>query len=95
MLLLSLTSWLVESKKWQVLVKDVEEIRFRESIIQSLTAQAASFITPLRAGEFAYKALFYERDDRKSILSRVFLGNLCQMIVTVFLGGLIGLLFLY
>ncbi|MBF4984015.1 flippase-like domain-containing protein [Nonlabens mediterrranea] len=92
MLLLSLTSWLVESKKWQVLLKDVEEIRFRESVIQSLTAQAASFITPLRAGEFAYKALFYEREDRKTILSRVFLGNLCQMIVTVFL-GLIGLLF--
>ena len=92
MLLLSLASWLVESKKWQVLVKDVEEIRFRESVIQSLTAQAASFITPLRAGEFAYKALFYERDDRKTILSRVFLGNLCQMIITVLL-GLIGLIF--
>ncbi|WP_342747828.1 lysylphosphatidylglycerol synthase domain-containing protein [Nonlabens arenilitoris] len=92
MLLLSLASWLVESKKWQVLVKDVEEIRFRESVIQSLTAQAASFITPLRAGEFAYKALFYDRDDRKTILSRVFLGNLCQMIITVLL-GLIGLIF--
>jgi len=93
MLLLSITSWLVESKKWQLLTKEVQELRFRESVLQSLTAQAASFITPLRAGEFAFKAMFFEKKQRKFILSRVFTGNLSQMIITVIL-GLIGLLFL-
>lgn len=90
MLLLSLASWLVESKKWQLLVRDIEDMRFRESVTQSLTAQAASFITPLRAGEFVFKSLFFKKEQRKEILSRVFLGNLCQMAVTTIL-GFIGL----
>jgi len=89
-LLLSLASWLVESKKWQLLVRDVEDIRFRESVTQSLTAQAASFITPLRAGEFVFKSLFFKKEQHKEILSRVLIGNLCQMTVTVIL-GFIGL----
>lgn len=92
MLFLSLASWLVESKKWQLLVKDVEELSFRESVLQSLTAQAASFITPLRAGEFAFKALFFEKRQRQLIMSRVFLGNYSQMAVTVAL-GVLGLIF--
>lgn len=91
MLLLSLASWLVESKKWQLLVRDVEEIRFRESVTQSLTAQAASFITPLRAGEFAFKALYFEKPQHRKILSRVFVGNLSQLIITIIL-GILGLL---
>lgn len=86
MLCLSAASWLVESKKWQLLVREVEELRFRESVLQSLTAQAASFITPLRAGEFAFKTLFYDPSHRRFILSRVFLGNYSQMAVTVVLG---------
>lgn len=92
MLLLSLASWLVESKKWQLLVQDIEDIRFRESVTQSLTAQAASFITPLRAGEFVFKSLFYGKEHRKAILSRVLLGNFCQMMITVIL-GFIGMFF--
>ncbi len=90
MLFLSLGSWLVESKKWQFLVREVEELRFRESVLQSLTAQAASFITPFRAGEFAFKALFFEKKQRKFILSRVMIGSLSQMVITIIL-GFIGL----
>jgi hypothetical protein len=86
MLFMSLLSWLVESKKWQFLVRDLYGLRFRESVTQNLTAQAASYITPLRSGEFVAKALFFPPELRKEITQRVFVGNYSQMAVTLLLG---------
>ncbi len=92
MIAISLASWLVESKKWQYLLDDFYELSFRESVLQNLTAQAASFITPLRAGEFAMKSLFFKKSLRKKVLSRILAGTISQMLVTVIL-GVTGILF--
>ncbi len=93
LLCVSLASWFVESKKWQFLVSDFYELRFRESVLQNLTAQAASFITPLRSGEFVAKALYFPKSLRKQVTQRVFIGNFCQMAATMVL-GILGL-FIY
>ncbi len=90
----SVCSWLVESKKWQVLVRGVYVLRFRESVLQNLTAQAASFITPLRAGEVFFKTLFYEKSLRAAIAGRTMVGTLAQMAVTTIL-GIVGFLTAY
>ncbi|WP_194850222.1 hypothetical protein [Nonlabens antarcticus] len=84
--LLSILSWFVESYKWKLLVQDLRSLRFRESVIQNFTAQAASFITPLKAGEFAAKAFYFPYNIRKKVLKAVLVGNLSQMAVTVILG---------
>lgn len=83
---LSLGSWAVESYKWQYLVRDFWQLRFRESVISNLTSQAASFVTPFRTGEYLYKSLYFPKDYRKLVLSRVMVGNVCQMAVTTSLG---------
>ncbi|BAO55283.1 lysylphosphatidylglycerol synthase domain-containing protein [Nonlabens marinus] len=83
---LSIASWLVESYKWQYLVRDLREVRFRESVIHNLTSQATSFITPLRAGEFATKAFYFESSLRKKVLKAVLVGNMSQMAVTIIVG---------
>lgn len=92
MIAVSLASWLVESKKWQYLVSDFYELSFRESVLQNLTAQAASFITPFRAGEFAMKSLFFKKSLRKKVLSSILAGTISQMLITVLL-GVTGVLF--
>ena len=92
LLLFSLSSWMIESKKWQFLIKEFYKLRFRESVLQNLTAQAASFITPFRAGEFALKSTFFKKELRKKILSSILAGNLAQMAVTTVL-GISGVLF--
>ncbi len=92
LLTISLTSWLVESKKWQYLLYNFYKLRFRESVLQNLTAQAASFITPFRAGEFVLKSTFFKKELRKKVLSSVYLGNFAQMSITSIL-GIIGILF--
>lgn len=92
LLLFSLSSWMIESKKWQFLIKEFYKLRFRESVLQNLTAQAASFITPFRAGEFALKSTFFKKELRKKTLSSILAGNLAQMAVTTVL-GISGVLF--
>jgi uncharacterized membrane protein YbhN (UPF0104 family) len=92
MIAISLASWLVESKKWQYLLDDFYKLSFRKSVLQNLTAQAASFITPLRAGEFAMKSLFFKKSLRKKVLSRILAGTISQMLVTIIL-GVTGILF--
>ncbi|ARN70221.1 flippase-like domain-containing protein [Nonlabens sp. SCSIO 43208] len=82
MIAISLISWLIESRKWQYLVKEFYELRFRESVLQNLTSQAASFITPFRLGEFALKSLFFSKAHRKNVVSKVFWANFSQMVVT-------------
>ncbi len=84
---ISLASWLVESYKWQLLVRDVGWVRFRESVLHNLAANAASFITPLRAGEFATKAFYFPAYQRKKVLKAVLIGNMSQMFVTIVLGS--------
>lgn len=92
MICMSVLSWLIESKKWQYLINDFYELRFRESVFQNLTAQAASFITPLRAGEFAMKPIFFSKSLRKNVVSRTLAGNVSQMLITTLI-GLITVLF--
>jgi len=92
---LSIASWLIESYKWQWLVRDLRWLRFRESVIHNLTSQATSFITPLRAGEYATKAFYFETSLRPKVLKAVLVGNLSQMTVTVLLGTAGALLLFY
>ncbi len=91
---LSFASWLVESQKWRLLVKRLGNLRFRESVFQNLTAQAASFVTPLKAGEFATKACYFPKIYRKQVLQMVLIGNLSQMFITVVVGAC-GIAMLY
>lgn len=91
---ISIASWLVESYKWQLLVRDLEKLRFRVSVTHNLTAQAASFLTPLKAGEFATKAFYFQSSIRKKVIKAVLIGNLSQMAVTIIL-GLAGIALLF
>lgn len=92
MIVLSLSSWMVESFKWRYVINDFYMLGFRESVIQNLTAQAASLVTPLRAGEFAMKSLFFTKSLRKKILSRSLANSASQMGITTFL-GMVGTIF--
>lgn len=92
--LLSLSSWFIESLKWRFLVLPIKHINMFKSFFQNLCGQAASFLTPLRAGEFIVKSSYYNKASRKPVLRAVLLGNLSQMTITVLL-GIMGWLFLY
>lgn len=92
LLVLSFLNRFFEILKWQNLVRALQEISLKESTAQVLGALTAGIFTPNGLGEYAGKALFYEKSKAKKI---VFLNLVCngiQMVLTV-LFGVCGLLY--
>ncbi len=91
-LLLSFLNRFFEILKWQNLVSYIHKISFLEAAKQVLGALTAGIFTPNGLGEYAGKALFFEKSKVKTI---VFLNLICngiQMILTVVF-GVFGLLY--
>ncbi|MFI0490581.1 hypothetical protein [Flavobacterium sp.] len=85
-LLLSVLNRFFEILKWQNLVSFLHKITLPESTKQVLGALTAGLFTPNGVGEYAGKALFFEKSKAKKI---VFLNLICngiQMILTVIFG---------
>ena len=91
---LTALNWLLECKKWQILVNSFKSISFNEAAKQSLSSLTTSLITPNRIGEYGAKAFFYDKKDTKRILFLNFIGNSSQLIITCIFGSL-GFLFLW
>ena len=92
LLLLSFLNRFFEILKWQNLVASFREISLGEATAQVLGALTAGIFTPNGLGEYAGKALFYEKDKTKKI---VFLNLVCNGIQMLLTGvfGVFGLLY--
>lgn len=91
-LLLSVLNRYFEILKWQNLVSHLHKISLTEATKQVLAALTAGLFTPNGVGEYAGKALFFEKHATKKI---VFLNLICngiQMILTIIF-GILGLLY--
>lgn len=89
---LSFLNRFLEILKWQNLVSYLHKISLPEATKQVLGSLTAGLFTPNGIGEYAGKALFFEKIKIKKI---VFLNLICngiQMIITVVF-GLFGLLY--
>jgi len=85
-LLLSILNRFFEILKWQNLVSYLHKISLAEATKQVLGALTAGLFTPNGVGEYAGKALFFEKAKGKKI---VFLNLICngiQMILSVVFG---------
>ena len=91
-LLLSVLNRLFEILKWQNLVSYLHPISLGEATKQVLSALTAGLFTPNGVGEYAGKALYFDKKEAKKV---VFLNLICngiQMILTVVF-GIFGLLY--
>ena len=91
---LSFLNWILEIKKWQLLVNSFKTITFQEATKQSLSSLTTSLITPNRIGEYGAKAFYFNKTESKRILFLNFIGNSAQLLVTCIFGS-VGLLFLW
>lgn len=92
LLFLSFLNRYLEILKWQNLVKVIRPISIYESTKQVMGALTLALFTPNGIGEYAGKALFFEKEKTKKI---VFLNLICngiQMILTIIF-GVFGLLY--
>ena len=91
-LLLSVLNRLFEILKWKYLVSALRTISLGEATKQVLAALTAGLFTPNGVGEYAGKALYFDKKETKKI---VFLNLICngiQMLLTVIF-GVFGLLY--
>ncbi|WP_415372136.1 hypothetical protein [Patiriisocius sp. Uisw_047] len=85
-LALTLLNWLLEIRKWKLVVSHLQTISFKTSLKQSLAALTASLATPARVGDYGAKAAYYPNEKRKQILLLNLFSNGMQMMVTAFFG---------
>jgi hypothetical protein len=93
LLLLSILNRFFEILKWQNLVSYIHKITLFDATKQVLGALTAGLFTPNGIGEYAGKALFFDKSQAKNI---VFLNLICNgiQVITSILFGLLGLWYL-
>lgn len=92
-LLLMLVNWGVEARKWQVLLKDLEDIGWWKAFKATLAGVAFAMNTPNRIGEYAGRILYLREGNRIRGVSLTLVGSISQFLVTL-MAGCGGLIFL-
>ena len=91
-LLLSVLNRYFEILKWQNLVSNLKSITIGEATKQVLAALTAGIFTPSGVGEYAGKALFFDKSETRKVIFLNLICNEIQMILTVII-GIVGLLY--
>lgn len=91
-LLLSVLNRFFEILKWQNLVAFIHKISLGEATKQVLGALTAGLFTPNGVGEYAGKALFFDKSHTKKVIFLNLICNGIQMILTVIF-GIFGLMY--
>ena len=92
-LFFSFLNRILEILKWQNLAQVVREISVYEATKQVLAALTLGVFTPVGVGEYAGKALYFEKKDTKNIIFLNLICNGIQIVATGFF-GLLGMLLL-
>ena len=90
---LSFLNRFLEILKWQNLVQTIQKISLANATKQVLVALTLGIFTPVGVGEYAGKALFFEKKWTKNIIFLNLICNGIQIVVTLFFGT-IGIIIL-
>ena len=85
-LLLVPVNWGLEARKWQVLIKPVETIRFFSAFKAVLSGLAFSMNTPNRIGEYGGRVLYIHEGHRWKAFSLTVIGSFSRLIITLLMG---------
>jgi hypothetical protein len=93
--ILAFFNWALEARKWQLLLKPLQQMNFFRAYKSVLSGLALSLNTPNRMGEYGGRILYVKEGSRLKAISLSIAGSISQLIVTLILGccGLIYLLY--
>jgi MFS family permease len=86
-------NWGIEARKWQLLVRHVQQLSFAQAFKSVLAGCSITMLTPNRVGEFGGRVLFLKEENRIKAISLTIAGSISQLLVTMIM-GCAGLLFL-
>ena len=93
-IILAFVNWGLEAKKWQVLMRHLQPLKYLDALKGVLSGVTFSLNTPNRIGEYGGRVLYVEEGNRLKSVSLSIAGSICQLTITVLMGcgGLIFLL---
>lgn len=87
-------NWLIESLKWQFLIKKVEKVKLGNALKAVYAGTAISIFTPNRIGDYLGRIFILKKGDRIDGTIATIVGNLSQLLTTTTMGG-IALIYFY
>ncbi|MCC6287168.1 MAG: flippase-like domain-containing protein [Chitinophagaceae bacterium] len=85
-LFLMLINWMIEARKWQVLMMPLQCMSLSTSIKSVLAGVSLGLCTPNRVGEYGGRMIYIYEEVRLKSVSMSLLGNISQLIITLLLG---------
>jgi len=92
-LLLMILNWGLETKKWQVLLQNVQELSFINAFKSVLAGLSSGLLTTNRIGNFIGRLAYVNKENHNQATVNTLVGNLAQFISTILM-GVIGFSFL-
>ncbi|PWK26611.1 lysylphosphatidylglycerol synthase-like protein [Arcicella aurantiaca] len=86
--LLIFFNWGFEAKKWQILVRKIENISFIDAYQSVLVGLSLGFISPANLGDFAGRLMKLKSKNRSEGIGLVLLGNGIQFYVSILFGAI-------
>ena len=86
-------NWGIESRKWQILMKPVQQVGFLTSVKAVLSGLALSLFLPNGFGEYPARALYMNEGNRLRSVALNIAGSMAQLIITL-VAGLLSVLYL-
>ena len=81
-------NWLLESRKWQILIKKLEPISLLYSLQAVLAGVTVSVFTPNRIGEYAGRVLLLKHANRIQAALSTLISSIGQIIATLIFGSI-------
>ena len=91
-LILMLFNWGLEARKFQLLVRSLENISFLRAFSAILSGISLSINTPNRIGEYGGRMLYMSNQNKLKSIAATVVGSLSQLIITIIF-GLTGLIY--
>ncbi|MEM7104251.1 MAG: lysylphosphatidylglycerol synthase domain-containing protein [Bacteroidota bacterium] len=85
-------NWLLETLKWQKLVRHVEKVPFGRAIAGVMAGVSLSLFTPNRIGEYGGRILVVKPENNIKTVVVTLVGSFSQLVVLLSIGGM-GLAF--
>ncbi|WP_346317463.1 lysylphosphatidylglycerol synthase domain-containing protein [Chitinophaga sp. YIM B06452] len=89
---LMFANWGLEARKWQLLVKPLEEVPFARAFGAILSGVSLSVNTPNRIGEYGGRILYLRNPNKLKAIAATIVGSFSQLIITIVF-GMVGFIY--
>lgn len=86
--LLMFVNWGLETRKWQILIKGIQKIKFSKAFKAVFSGQAFALNTINNLGEYVGRVLFLNEGNRLRAISLTMVGSMSQVIITFVMGAI-------